>query len=186
MILAVDPGIASCGWAIVTPGTGRVLELGVIASDRDDRFDVTADRARRADRQAEALLELVRRHDCKAIAAESVSIGGPPHVRTTMALSLSLSWGVLVGLARTLGLALYEATPKVWQHAVQPDAGKKIDYDKLFAAMARYVRGQAAAEQLAALRPSHRNHALDAAGVGLLAALRPSAATTIVKGRSEA
>lgn len=29
-----------------------------------------------------------------------------------------------------------------------------------------------------------RNHALDAVGVGLLAALRPSAATTIVKGRT--
>lgn len=184
MILAVDPGLAKCGWAVVAPGTGAIAELGVIASERDNVLAMSTDRARRADRQVEALLEIVRRHGCDRIAAEGVTLGGSVHVKLAMATGLYLSWGGLTGIARCLGLGLYEVMPKIWQHAVQPGR-KKIHYDSLFESMTKHVGPQVGA-QLLCIAESQRNHALDACGIGMLAALRPHEATRIIARRAVA
>lgn len=181
MILAVDPGLSKCGWAVVEPRTAAIAELGLIVSERDSTLDTSTDRARRIDRQAEILLELVRRHGCDRIAAEGVTLGGPVHVKLAMATGLYLSWGVLTGIARCLGIGLYEVMPKVWQHAVQPGR-KKIHYDSLESAMQEHVGPQVGA-QLLAIASSNRNHALDACGIGMLAALRPHEATRIIARR---
>ena len=184
MIVALDPGLGTFGWAIVAERTARVLALGVLLSDRDPELDESTDRARRVADQARGILALARSTSgvgaerVTAIAAEAMSFGGAPGARFAMAISLGLSWGALAGVATALDLPLVEIPPKRWQRAIVPDAGKRVDYDQVFAKLDKFVRG-AAAEQLAAIPMRHRNHALDACGIGVFAALRMSQATRI-------
>lgn len=186
MILAVDPGSRTCGWAIVAPRTARVAALGTIVLDPDDRLAKTADRKRRAEQQADTLRELASEHRITAIAAEAPSLGGPPAARLAMAIALYGSWGLLTMLGRERGVPVIEVPPKTWQRAVQPDGAqaldvgtararsRSIDYDRLEAELAAFVEGQAsrALSDLAAIKVSMRNHALDAVGVGVYASLR--------------
>ncbi len=170
MILALDPGLGTLGYAVVTPKTARVRELGTLTSEPTPGVIDSTDRARRAVRQAATLYEIGRRHRCTAIAAEAMSFGGPPKARHAMAIALCLSWGAIAGLAAALDIDLLEVTPKSWQHAILPGV-TKIDYDAVFAALSAFV-GEA---ELNAIPASLRNHALDAVGVGVYAALIPNA-----------
>lgn len=186
MILAIDPGIATCGWAVVTPGRGELVDLGVIISPPDSDVDGSTDRARRLAEQAALFRAIATAYAVTTIAVEAVSLGGPPKARLAMGMCLSLSWGALVMLAIDLGAALLEIRPKQWQGAIQEGA-KKIDYDALFIAMTAHIRGtpghEVVAEQLGAIAERHRNHALDAGGIGIFAALRPHLANRIVEAR---
>lgn len=181
MILAVDPGLSKCGWAVVHPCTGRIAELGVIVENREGVYDVSTDRIQRADRQAVVLGELVARHGCTTVIGEAITLGGPLHVKLAMAIGLHLSWGVIATLARERGLRLFEVPPKVWQHATQPGR-KKIHYPSLEKAMAKHV-GPQVGGQLACIAAGNRNHALDACAIGMLLALSPELATRIVQER---
>lgn len=181
MILAVDPGLNKCGWAIVQPKDGRVLELGVIVQEREGEIDVSADRQRRVDYQAVILGDLVARHGCTTLIGEAITLGGPLHVKLAMAIGLCSSWGVLTTLARERGMWLFEVPPKVWQHEVQPGR-KKVHYPSLEKAMAEHVGPQVGA-QLMCIAAGNRNHALDACGIGMLMALSPELATRIVQER---
>jgi hypothetical protein len=104
MILALDPGLQDLGWAVVTPRTGLVLELGLVHQPRDEDLHKSTDRSGRAHAAAAILAELARRHRCTAIAAEAMSFN--PR-RFTMALGLGMSWGAITGLAAALELELY-------------------------------------------------------------------------------
>lgn len=170
MILAVDPGLATCGWAIVTPHTARVVAVGVLTSDHDPLVDEWTDRVQRVSRQAAKLAEVAKLYSARSIAAEAISCGGPPSARFSMGTSLCLSWGVLAGIACTLRIDLAEVAPKMWQHAVCPGV-EKIDYGEVFKLLSTFVESHAA-KSLWSIRPGLRNHALDAVGVGVYAALR--------------
>lgn len=183
MILAVDPGLSNCGWAVVRPRTGAIVELGVISSDREAAYDVSTDRIQRLALQAHALAAAVDRHGCDRIVGEAITLGGPVHVKLAMSVGLHLSWGVLTGLAHGRKLPLFEVGPKVWQHAIQPGR-KKIHYPSLEQAMAAHVGPQVGA-QLMCIEKAKREHALDACGIGMLAALQPQELTRIVM-RTEA
>jgi len=187
MILAVDPGLATCGWSVLDD-RGRVQDLGAILTERDATIDESTDRARRVDQQAQKLGEVARRHNVRMIGCEAMSFGGPPAARFHMAISVGLSWGVVAGVARTLGLALYSVAPKLWQRAAQPGAGKRVNYDKLEKALDAYVAGQGprAIASLAVIAKSNRNHALDAVGIGVFVALRREQADRIVNERAAA
>lgn len=177
-ILAVDPGLRTCGWSVVAPRTGRVIALGMLYQPNDEDLDDSTCRARRAHQQARTLYGVAIKHGCRVLAAEAMSFGGPPSARFTMAVSLGLSWGVLMGLAATLGLEVLEVPPKQWQHAVDPECGKAIDYERIFNLLSDFITGPAASD-LHAIKPAHRNHALDSVGVGVFASLRPGAAAHI-------
>lgn len=185
MILAVDPGLADCGWAVVAPRTGHVAALGVVHQERSPKRDESTCRATRSRRQARELALVVVEHGCTAIAAEAMSFGGPPKARFAMAVALGLSWGVLAAIASALELELYELPPKRWQHAVLGRSAEDrtaVDYDQVFAELARFMgRSGRAADELAAIPCGRRNHALDAVGVGVFTALRPSEATRIAE-----
>lgn len=171
MILAVDPGLANLGWAIVRPADAGVHELGVLRSKPTPGLARSADRRERAARQAAVLLGLGRAHGCTTVIGEAMSF---PRGIEGIA-SMALSWGVLCGVATALGARLLEVTPKVWQHAVTP--GKRaIVYADVEAALDAHIRRHGApqaCEQLDALPRSFRTHALDAAGVGIWAAIHP-------------
>lgn len=174
MILALDPALATLGWAIVTPRTGRVVELGVRIAAADRCDGVNEDRLARLDTHATALLAIARRHRVTAIEAEAISL--PRKGGVDVYASQFLVWGMLVGVARSLGLARPRGiAPARWQRAVEPDdeLRKREGYAAIEAALAAFVGEQGrAAEQLAAIARSQRNHALDAAGVGVFVAVR--------------
>lgn len=196
MILAVDPGSRTCGWAIVAPRTARVAALGTIVLEPDDRLRKTLDRKARAERQADTFRELATAHRITAIAAEAPSLGGPPAARLAMAIALYGSWGLLTMLGRERGVPVIEVPPKTWQHAIQPAGaselnvgtararGRSVDYDQLFAELDRFVGEQAsqALADLAAIKVSMRNHALDAVGVGVYASIQLGAGQAAIKG----
>jgi hypothetical protein len=125
--------------------------------------------------------DLVRRHRITAIAAEAASFNPK---RFTMAAGLCMSIGALTGVAAAPGLELYELPPKRWQCAILgrgPGSKGKIDYGEVERRLIAFLvgAGGTAAEQLAAIPAGQRNHAQNACGVGVFAALRPEEATRI-------
>lgn len=192
MILGADPGFARCGWAVVEPRTGRVAGLGVILTEPDPHVikrakkgrpktghvEQSTDRARRVGRVGAELAVIARDYGVTSIAAEqALGHGAAAAVAANM-----LPWGALVQLAVMLGIALVEVKAKTWQHAVLGVDEGAVDYEVIEKMLARYA-GKQAAELLGAIKKANRTHALDGMGVGMLAALRPAAAVTIVKGR---
>lgn len=171
MILAVDPGIRTFGWAIVTPGTGRVVHCGVLIQDKDPKQTTHADRETRADHQALTLTRMVREHCIRMIAAEEMSFA--PRAQAAAKIGIGLSWGVVIAIARAHGLPRRTIPPKTWQRAIIPvQHGEKrtaaINYERVYAELEVYVDCD---RLLAGVAASHRNHALDACGVGVYAAI---------------
>jgi hypothetical protein len=182
VILGVDPGLATCGWAVLDHA-GRVADLGVVLQGPDAELDEAVCRARRANVQAAALHAVAVRYGCTVIGCEAMSFGGPPKARFAMAISVGLSWGGVSAIATALGCELYSVPPKVWERAVQPTTTRKVDYPKLEAALSRYV-SEHARESLAAISKATRNHALDAVGIGMFVALRREQADRIMNRRT--
>lgn len=173
MILAVDPGLRTWGWAIVVPRIGRVVACDARLQLIDSGATTHADRQRRAALQADVLATLISRHSVTSIAAEEMSFA--PRGSAASKIGIGLSWGVLVGLAASSGLPLRAIPPKTWQRAIVPAGpGEKrtaaIDYNAVYTALADYVDCDLL---LASVPKSQRNHALDACGVGVYAALVP-------------
>lgn len=175
LILAVDPGYAKCGWAIVDATTGRVRDLGLILTAKDPKVSIPTDRARRLVAVSKRLAALATEHDVTAIAAEEpLGFGASAAVAANQ-----LPWGALVMLAVSRGYSLHGVGAKVWQRAVLGVETKKVDYAQVEAALSGYVDAQAS-ESLRDVPEHLRNHALDAVGVGLLVAMREHEAARII------
>lgn len=171
MILAVDPGLATFGWAVVAR-TGAVRACGVLVSKPDPKRTKAADRVRRASDQAALVQRLASTYLARAIVAETMSFA--PRSSASAKIGIGMSWGGLIGVAAARGVPLLDVPPKTWQRAIVPAAPGEsdraaIDYDQVFTALAAYVDPNATG--LAAVPKGQRNHALDACGVGVYAAL---------------
>lgn len=184
MILAVDPGYAKCGYAIVKPRTGRVVELGVIVTEQDERvgksIDKSTDRARRISLVSRRLAERARAHAITTIAAEQMLMHG---AAAAVAANV-LPWGAVAMLAAVLNVDLHEVPAKLWQHAVLPGRPGKVDYDELARQLEKFA-GDQVWRDLAAVDKPNRTHALDAVGVGLFMALT-TGATRIARAEAAA
>lgn len=179
MLLGIDPGYAKCGWSVVEPRTGRVLALGLIVTEQDKDADLSTDRARRVAQVGSELAEVVHMYGCTAIAAEQ-ALG---HGAAAAVAANQLPWGAVIMLAVTYGLGLMEVRAKCWQLAVLGIDKGKVDYDEVESQLAEYVGAQLA-DRLRSIKKADRNHALDAVGIGVLAALRPHLANVIVERRT--
>jgi Holliday junction resolvasome RuvABC endonuclease subunit len=211
MLLDVDPGYAKCGWAITDPANGRPVALGVIVThahpdvvrsvkvpgqkkrQRVGTIKQSTDRARRMRVVCRRLRTIVTdwnaAHPDRPITAIAVEqmldFGAAAAVAANQ-----LPWGAVTMLADLLDVALAEVTARTWQHAVLGTAiepGKKtpkVNYNALERAMAAFI-GRHCAAALEAIDEGVRNHAIDAVGVGMLAALRPGDANWIVERRAE-
>jgi Holliday junction resolvasome RuvABC endonuclease subunit len=164
VILAVDPGL-TCGWAVVRPRTGRVVDVGLLEPELDGAIGRSTDRARRIAAHGREFVAVIERHGCTAIAAEQMLCHGTMRAVVPQVLC----WGDLIGIAVARGLALYEVVAKDWQHAIA-DAGGAVDYELVTRRIAALVVDQVG-EQLAVIAPRKRTHVYDAIGVGLYAAL---------------
>lgn len=173
MILGIDPGIATFGWAIVAPRNGAVVACGVLVQAVDDELSKHADREHRADEQAIKLAGIVRGRGITSIAVEEMSFA--PKGSAASKIGIGLSWGVVIGVSRSFAIPRRTIPPKTWQRAIVPAApGEKrtaaIDYARVYRELRTYVDCD---RLLAGVTESKRNHALDACGVGVYAALVP-------------
>lgn len=174
MILALDPGLATFGWAVVQPVAGRVVDCGVLISKPKPKLTKAADRVRRANDQAVLLCGLARRHGITMVAAETMSFA--PRSSAAAKIGIGLSWGVVLGVAAMLDVEVRDVPPKTWQREIVPAAAGEaesaaIDYDRVFAEISGYL-DSAGAFGLESLSEANRTHALDAVGIGVYAALR--------------
>lgn len=121
VVLGLDPGFASFGWALVLLGTesaqDRVHGLGAIRTVKADKLrgvrstDDNVERAREIDAE---LRRMLHGHRVVAIAAESMSF-----VRSSAVMAkIGMAWGVTVGLACGSGLPLLGCTPQELKRAV--------------------------------------------------------------------
>lgn len=164
MILGVDPGLATFGWARVDD-RGRPLALGVLLTESTPRIEKSLDRSSRAAWIAHQLADHAK--GCRLIVGEAMSF---PHQHNAV-VSLALGWGVLAAVAVLAGAPLGEVPPKVWQGAIAT-----TNYVALEQRLTDHVRrcgSPAAIRALRTIPARHRNHALDALGVAVYGAIHP-------------
>lgn len=178
MILGIDTGIATCGWAELDERKCSFVDLGVVVQKPLEGEKITLDRIQRS----AAIAEVLAKHapGCAVVAVESLNLGMPGAIGK---LSVGLAWGVVLGIVATLDPKprLLTIPPQRWQREVLPTAGKKVNYDELATAAGAYIlrNHPRAAKALAAIKPEHRSHAIDAAMIALCAHLRPNRCDTV-------
>lgn len=173
MILGIDTGIATCGWALLDEAKCSFVDLGVVIQKPIEGEKITLDRVRRS----AAIAQVLAKHapGCTKIVVESLSLGMPGAIAK---LSVGLSWGVILGIVAMLDPApeLLTIPPQRWQREVLPHAGKQVSYDELATAAGAYIlrNHPKAAKALGAIKEKNRNHAIDAAMIALCGSLRSS------------
>lgn len=165
MILGVDTGNRTFGWARFDPAARRFDGLGAVELDRDKAVQKTDDQADRTATIASLLLVIA--DGCERWVIERMSF--PPGGQVPIALGFA----VAVGVGRARRAELYTVKPQDWQRAVLPESGKKVDYEQLERVVGDYVRrDERSAKQLHLLAPKLRTHALDAGAIAMMGAFR--------------
>jgi crossover junction endodeoxyribonuclease RuvC len=118
LVLGVDPGLSSLGYAIVDLKADSVVSLGVVRtkkSDKKRKVLASDDNLRRAREVHKALLAAMGAteplngdFDVAAICVESMSF---PRNSSTAA-KIALSWGILASIAEQFGLPIVQASPQ--------------------------------------------------------------------------
>jgi hypothetical protein len=183
MILGIDNGTATCGWALLDETTCEFVDMGVVIQPkRDDSRTVTLERERRANLQAQILAS--KAPGASTIVLEQMSFAsGPPcklckrRGHANAMISVGMSWGIVLGIVAMLDPRprLLTIAPQRWQREVLPNAGRSVDYDELARIAAHHLllRHPKAVAALGRINASDRNHAVDAAMIALVAGLRP-------------
>lgn len=168
MILGVDPGLAHCGWALVTGGD--VTECGCIVTEKGE---ATGDAQRRLEEIGRGLHRLITM--ATVVVVEWPGFGGArrPGAMNAMAASqTAAAAAMVVGLAWGRGRKTLQPAPVTWRAKLGHKRGKD---EALHAELA--LRFSTA--QLAAIRKGDLPHILDAIGLALYAEAitnpRPSA-----------
>lgn len=177
MILGVDTGMATFGWALLDERACRFVDLGVVVT-KPLGDKVTLDRARRCVAQSRVLAE--KAPGCSTVVVEQMSF--PPGGANAM-VPIALSWGVVLGVIAnvTPRPRLLTIAPQRWQREVLPRSGGRVDYDDLAERAAAFILSKhpRAARALELITPSARSHAIDAAMLALVGALRPGACSEV-------
>jgi hypothetical protein len=167
VILAIDTGTATLGWALVSR-RGMVHDLGALLLPRDADKLVHDDYVRRVEQQVDILQALLP--GVTLLVAEALSF---PRSGKGVA-SVSLCWGMIVGLTRPRGVPRWSCTPKQWQHALLNTPRRvAVDYDVLAKRLRAHIAKTGtpkARSAVAALSVTAAPHALDAAGIGIYTA----------------
>lgn len=175
MILAVDPAIATCGWAVICPRPLQVVDFGVATTEVIEGVHKTVGNARRIAEVGRVLAIQRDAYRCTTIAAEQMLSFGVVHAVVPQALC----WGVLAHLAEQRGVELLEVVAKEWQEAVSPGLSKLKKakrYPLVEAEVSAFVGAR-----LLRIDISLRTHVVDAIAVGLFAALRRAQCRTVIR-----
>ena len=160
MILAIDTGLRTLGWSLLS-SRGRIHALGALVLDGVEGETVHDGYVRRLEMQIDLIAS---RPAVDLVVAEGLSFARS----AKQVASVSLCWGSLVALCRSSRLPLVAVPPKEWQRALINSKGK-VDQRELARRIDRHVRQTAlpaAVRQLDELNAASRPHALDAAGIG--------------------
>jgi hypothetical protein len=172
VILGIDTGIATCGWALLDERMCSFVDLGVLVQPPSEGKTITLDRLHRSN----VLAKVISKHapGCSTIVVEQLSLGMPGAIAK---LNVGLSWGVVLGVVAMLDPRprLLTISPQRWQRVVLPNTGKKVDYDELSHTAAKFILSKhpRAATALESIPKRDRSHAIDAAMLALVGALRP-------------
>jgi Holliday junction resolvasome RuvABC endonuclease subunit len=109
--LGIDPGFASIGYAIVQIEPEKLIDLGVIRTEKSGKKRgvlASDDNLRRAREIHKALLRKILGLRVVAICAESMSF---PR-NASAAAKVAISWGVLASIAEQLAIPIVQASPQ--------------------------------------------------------------------------
>ncbi len=163
MILAIDTGVRTFGWALVDPDDEMVHALGAQCTEPLFNERVHESYVRRMLHQVSvhrSHLDMV-----SVIVGEELSF---PRSAKAIA-SVSMCWGALCALAAVEGIPIEAVAPKHWQQAFQVSKSK-VDYAQVTRAVRLHLEMNSSAgakAQLHALKAGERPHAVDACGVGI-------------------
>lgn len=167
MILAIDTGTATLGWALVSR-RGMVHDLGALLLPRDQSKLVHDDYVRRVELQVDTLTALLP--GVTLLVGEALSFARSAKATA----SVSLCWGMLIALTRPRGVPRWSVPPKRWQHALlNTPRSRAVDYPVLAQRLRAHVTRTGtpqARSAVAALSAKASSHALDAAGIGIYTA----------------
>lgn len=126
IIIGIDPGFASLGWAIVElgPDTERLITAGVIRTQKSakKRGVLVADDNVRRTREIWQHLETLNYHGRAWENAVAVAVEGQSWPRNASnAAKVAMSWGVIVSLAAQHELPIVQSTPMQVKRAVTGD-----------------------------------------------------------------
>lgn len=164
VILGLDPGLASCGWALLAPGEGegRVLGMGVVRTSKSHlkrQVLSSADDFRRSRELASQLAAVRGAHRVVAFAIEAMSLPRS----STVASKIGRAYGVIAGLATAWDVPVVEASPQDVKFAV---CGRKTasKSDIIEALAERYESSEAIATFQDTKARGLWEHAFDALG----------------------
>lgn len=167
MILAIDTGTATLGWALVSH-RGVVHDLGALLLPATRGKTVHDEFERRCARQVIELDHLLP--GVTLLAAEALSF---PRSSKAVA-SVSLCWGMLIAMTHLRQVPRFRVPPKRWQHALLNTPMRvPIDYTELKRRLLSHIlktAAPAAKSAAGSLSAAATNHALDAAGIGIYTA----------------
>lgn len=177
VILAIDTGSATLGWAHVTR-PGRIVNLGSLIQPQEENEKTQEKAERRAVGITNRLLFAMAGVD--GVAAEALSY---PR-NASAAAALALCWGVIVATTTVQGLPRFPVPPKAWQRALlgirrgdtslaKQFAGDKVKKREVARRMRLHIAetgDQRAKDALAGLKGEAAGHALDAAAIGVFVA----------------
>lgn len=163
IVLGLDPGFASLGWALVeiTSQDERILHVGTIRTAKArTRVLVTDDLHRRGQELARALAALLESYPTVgAICAESWS---QPR-NASAAAKVARAWGVIDALAEARALPLLSASPQAIKKAMTGKAS--ASKEEVIAALDALLDGGMEAALVAGkVNKGQREHAADAVG----------------------
>ena len=163
-MLALDPGLAKCGWAVVElgryPEDDKPLAGGVIVTDRSEAAESkVADTVRRVHELGDELTHIRRQHGpFVATCAECFS---PPR-SSIVAGQMGHAWGVIVEQTRAAAEYLLQCTPQeVKLSTVGTNNASKAEV----IAFVTNRWGDAVGRILSPLKPGLYEHAADALAV---------------------
>ena len=163
VILGIDPGFTSLGWALLdfSKARPRCVGAGVIRTKSDPKFKRCDDNKRRIGILASELAKLNKEHEPIVIAAEAQS-----WTRFQKAdRAVAMAWGCLAALAEVWGCPVLQFRPQEIKAPLCNDssASKKAVQTQIEANV------QDAAVHLAKIRKTQVNHAADALGAAYTA-----------------
>lgn len=161
VVLGLDPGFASFGWAAVQMRGDLllVLALGAIRTapaTKKRRVRATDDNLERAREIAGELAKLCVRFEPIAFAAEAMSFPRSSSVAAKMAMA----WGIVVDRAESSGLPIVQSTPQELKRVVcdRRDASK----DDVAAAVRSAFGPEQIDAALAGIPAGQHEHPIDA------------------------
>jgi crossover junction endodeoxyribonuclease RuvC len=145
MVLGIDPGLASTGWAVVDSGN-RLVSCGCFKTKRDEGFAV------RLAKIYNQIDKLCRNYKIRELAIESIFFA--KNVKT--AIIVAQAMGAIKAAAQNLKVAVFEYTPLQIKIAITGYG--RADKEQVIKMVGESLKGKNIIEN---------NHAADAAAAAL-------------------